>query len=111
MQSSIRDAIRLNKEKSTPFYILQIDQEKAFDKIGHENALQNYGKMEFKNTFINFIKILYKNNTSTIINNGYLLTPVHLQRGLRHRCPLSLPLYMIQGEVTTINIDKEENPK
>ena len=34
-------------------------------------------KMGFANAFINFIKILYKNITSTIINNGYLSPLVH----------------------------------
>ena len=37
------------------------------------------------------------------MNNGFLSTPIQLQRGLRQGCPLSLPLYVIQGEVATIN--------
>ena len=37
-------------------------------------------------------------------------SPIHLQRGLRQECPLSLPLYVIQ-EVTTANIIKNENIK
>ena len=65
--------------------------------------------MGFSNIFINFIKILYKNNTSTIINNGFLSAPVQLQRGLRQDRPLSLPLYVVQEEVTTININQDES--
>ena len=38
-------------------------------------------------------------------------TPIQLQRGLRQGCPLSLPLYVIQAEVTTKNINKNENIK
>ena len=30
-----------------------------------------------------------------------------LQRGLRQGCPLSLPLYVVQGEVTTENINND----
>ena len=55
-------------------------------------------------TFINFIKTLYKQNTSTTINNGFLSGQIPLQRGLRQGCPLYLPLYVIQRKVTTINI-------
>ena len=107
----IRDAITLNKEKNTSFYILQIDQEKAFSKIDHDFLCKTMDKMGFSSTFLNFIKILHKNNTSTIINNGLLSAPVQLQRGLRQGCPPSLPLYVVQGEVTTININQDESIK
>ena len=41
------------------------------------------------------------------MNNGFLSTPIQLQRGLRQGCALSLSLYIIQGEVTTININNQ----
>ena len=66
--------------------------------------------MGFSNKLLKFIRILYRNNTSFVINNGFLSSPIHLQRGLRQECPLSLPLYVIQ-EVTTTNIIKNENMK
>ena len=107
----IRGIITLTKEKNTKLYILQIDQEKAFDKIDHDFLYKTMKKMGFSNQFIQFIKILYKSNTSFVINNGFLSPPIQLLRGLRQGCPLSLPLYVIQGEVTTANIDKNENIK
>ena len=42
-----------------------------------------------------------------IINNGFLSDTVTMLRGLRQGCPLSLPLYVIQGEVTTKNIKND----
>ena len=66
-------------------------------------------KLGFSQKFINFIQILYKNNKSYIINNGYLSSPINLYRRLRQGCPLSLPLYVVQSEVTTININNNEN--
>ena len=38
-------------------------------------------------------------------------SPIQLLRGLRQGCPLSLPLYVIHGEVTTVNINNNENIK
>ena len=67
--------------------------------------------MGFWNTFIKFIQILYKNNTSIIINNGFLSPLVHLRRGLRQGCPLSLPLQVTQGEVATLNVNQNKNIK
>ena len=47
-------------------------------------------KLEISQIFVNFIGTLYKNNTSMIINNGFLSPQVTLSRGLRGS--LSLPL-------------------
>ena len=65
----------------------------------------------FSNTFTKFIRILYRNNTATIINNGYFSAPVYTERGLRQGCQLSLPLYVIQAEVTTFNINQDHTIK
>ena len=65
----------------------------------------------FSNTFTKFIRILYRNNTATIINNGYFSSPVYTERGLRQGCPLSLALYVIQAEVTTFNINQDHTIK
>ena len=67
--------------------------------------------MGFSNTFTNFIKILYKNNTATIINNVYFSALIHTERGLRQGCPLSLPLYVVQSQVTTTNINQNHTIK
>ena len=107
----IRDIIMLTKEKNNKLYILQVDQEEAFDKIDHDFLYKIINKMGFSNEFIQFVKILYRNNISYVINNGYLSSPIKLLRGLRQGCPLSLPLYVIHGEVTTVNINNNENIK
>ena len=67
--------------------------------------------MGFSNKFIQFIKILYNNNISFVINNGFMLTSIQLLRSLRQGCPLSLPLYVIHRELITTNINNNENVK
>ena len=101
--------IKYKTEKTDNFYLIQIDQEKAFDKIYRPFLFKTMEKLGISKTFINFIEILYKQNTSTIINNGFLSENVPMLRGLRQGCPLSLPLYVIQGEITTQNINKDQN--
>ena len=101
--------IKYKTEKTDNFYLIQIDQEKAFDKIDRPFLFKTMEKLGISKTFINFIEILYKQNTSTIINNGFLSENVPMLRGLRQGCPLSLPLYVIQGEITTQNINKDQN--
>ena len=77
----IRDTITLTNEKNSTLYLLQIDQEKAFDKIDRDFLYKTMTKMRFSNTFVQFIKILYQNNISFIANNGFLSTPIRLERG------------------------------
>ena len=92
----------IKKKKNSQFYILQIDQAKAFDKIDHKFLFKTMEKMGFTKTFINFIKILYKN---------FFLTSSTLNKGLRQGCPLSLILYVVQGEITTTHINQDKNTK
>ena len=105
----IGNLIKYKTEKTDNFYLIQIDQEKAFDKIDRPFLFKTMEKLGISKTFINFIEILYKQNISTIINNGFLSENVPMLRGLRQGCPLSLPLYVIQGEITTQNINKDQN--
>ena len=63
-------------------------------------------KMGFSPLFINFLKILYKQNTSMIINNGFLSLQVSLLGGLTYCYPLPISVYMIPNQITTINIKK-----
>ena len=101
--------IKFTKEKNNYFYLLQIDQEKAFDKIDRNLLFKTMQKLGVSPLYINIIKMLYTNNASTIINNGFLSSPISLERGLRQGCPLSLPLYIIHGEVTTKNINNDDS--
>ena len=67
--------------------------------------------MGFSNKFIQFIKILYNNNISFVINNEFMSTSIQLLRSLRQGCPLSLPLYVIHRELITTNINNNEIKK
>lgn len=55
----------------------------AFDKVDHQFLFKIMNKIGFSDKFIQFIKILYKNNISYIISNRFISSPVQLLRGLR----------------------------
>ena len=105
----IRDLIKYTTEKNNKFYLLPIDQEKTFDKIDRPFLFKNMEKLGLSKNFVKFIEILHKNNVSMITNNGFLSENIPMLRGLKQGCPLSLLLYVIQGEVTTLNINKDKN--
>ncbi len=70
-----------------------IDFEKAFDSINWnfiDNALElfNLGP-----NFRKWVKIMYTNIQTTILNNGYISEWFSPTRGIRQGCPLSAYLF------------------
>ena len=59
--------MRYTKEKKIPFYILQIDQEKASYKMDQQFLYKTTETIELYTIFINLIKTLYQSNTSIIL--------------------------------------------
>jgi hypothetical protein len=99
---NIRCVIDINeicKQNNISGLALQIDFEKAFDSISWEFMFKTLEKMNFGNDFINWVKILYKNTESQVINNGKLTNPFKLERGVHQGCPLSALLFIILVQV------------
>ena len=56
-----------------------------------------------------WVKTIYNNVESCVINNGWLSTPFKIQRGLRQGCPLSALLFLLVVEILAIQIRKYPN--
>ncbi len=50
--------------------------------------------VNFGNTFIGYVKTMYNNIHSTILNNGKTSKYFKLHRGIRQGCPLSAYLFI-----------------
>ena len=109
---NIRCVIDLNsyfKQESKEIYALQIDFEKAFDSINWEFMFRSLEIMNFDNDFIRWVKVLYRNTTSCVMNNGYKTASFNLHRGVHQGCPLSTLLFIILVQVlqTMLNQNKD----
>ena len=51
--------------------ILKLDQEKAFDRVDHSFLFKVLERMNFGENFRNFIKVIYSDVFSSVMNNGY----------------------------------------
>ena len=69
---TIWELIHHSNKKDIKAYIVTIDQEKAFGKVDRDFLYKIMEKLGYSNTFISFIKKIYKNTQSVISNNGYL---------------------------------------
>ena len=87
--------------------LLNIDFEKAFDCVEWDfiyTALKVFG---FPEQYINYVKTLYNDISSCVINNGKFTKFFHLQRGVRQGCPLSTYLFVLGAEVLSLYIKQK----
>ena len=103
--------IRLLEDVSTytnfynlPGIIFSIDFEKAFDSINWSFLLKTLKCFNFGTKFISYIRTMYNNIESTVINNGTSDKFFKLHRGVRQGCPLSAYLFIIAIEILAIKV-------
>lgn len=107
IQDIIDYADRFNVEGA----ILFIDFSKAFDTLQWDFMFQTLKHFGFNEAFINWIKTLYSNINSSIVNNGWISAPISPQRGIRQGCPCSSIIFVIAVEIMANYLRKDTNIK
>ncbi len=85
--------------------------EKAFDSLNWNFVFKTLEHLNFGDNFIGYVKTMYKDIESIIINNGNSGKPFKLQRGVRQGCPLSAYLFSTALETLANKIRSEKNIK
>ena len=103
----LRNVIDYVDQKNLPCIFLNLDQEKAFDRVSHEfmyKCLETFG---LGKNFIQWIKILYSDIQSSVLVNQFLSEPIDISKGVRQGCSLSPLLYVlcIEPFVNQIRLD------
>lgn len=78
--------------------VLSIDQEKAFDWVGHEYIFKVLESFGFGDVYISWIHLLYKGASIMLKMGNGLIYPVPVKRGIQQGCPLSGQLYSLAIE-------------
>ncbi|OBZ72436.1 Transposon TX1 uncharacterized protein [Grifola frondosa] len=73
--------------------IVALDQEKAYDKIGHDYLWKTLGAFGLPAAFITMVKHLYDTAESVVIINGEMSLPFRMTRGVRQGDPMSCLLF------------------
>ena len=100
----IDDMYHYTARHNIPGAVLYVDFEKAFDCINWEFMHQSLERFGFGPEFRRWVKVIYSDVQSCIINNGWMSNFFSLTRGVRQGCPLSALLFVMCVEVLACKI-------
>ena len=107
----ILDIFEFTEEIPDPGYVLFLDFEKAFDSVSREFMCKTLRAFNFGETFLKWIKILYKDPLCITTNNGHASKAFITSRGIRQGCPISSLLFVLVAEVMSISLRANRNIK
>jgi len=99
------------EEKNIPGIVLFIEFKKAFDTVEWDFVNSCLKVFNFRPDIQTWVKILYNNVSSCIVNNGFASEFFPLERGVTQGCPLSRLLFVIGIELLIRAIKNDENIK
>ena len=94
----IRDMLYYLNQKKFTGAILNLDWEKAFDRVDWTFLSKVLERMGFPPSIIKWFMIFYKDIESICMINGTMTNPFKIERGVRQGCPLSMLAFVIFQE-------------
>ena len=107
----IFDIIEYTQANEIPGAIILLDIEKAFDSVNHNFLFLALKEFNFGDKFIEWIKTLYSERKSYVLNNGFLTNRISMQRGIFQGCPISPYLFLFVIEIMALSIRQNEQLK
>ena len=90
----VRDAICFARDRGIRLGLLNLDFEKAYDRVSHQYLFRVLRKMGFQLGFLARVGLLHRGVQSRILVNGNLSKAVLVNCGVRRGCPLSHLLFI-----------------
>ncbi len=94
------------KQNKLPGILLSIDFEKAFNSFNWNFLFKTLEHVNFEKNFVRYVKTMYNNIESTVVNNGTTCKYFKLQQGVREGCLLSAYLFITALETLANKLRK-----
>ena len=80
---TIEDVVEYTKQKGLSGILLAVDFEKSFDTLNFNYLIRILHEFNFGPSFIQWIRVLYENVSSCVLNNGSSTGPFSVGRGVK----------------------------
>ena len=108
---TVADVLYYTKDKHIPGVLMCIDFEKAYDSVDHDFLHAIIKTLNFGESFQKWIKIMYCNVESCVMNNGTSTGYFTIKRGLRQGDPLSCQLFNLVIQMLCTHILNRDDIK
>lgn len=106
-----RQAFLYLQQEQKQHLLLQLDQQKAFDRVDHEYLWKVLEHQGIPVPFVHFVRSAYLGAKISISVKGTMGDPLRVTRGVRQGCPLSPLLYVLALEPLLKSIKRDKGIK
>ena len=96
--NNIRDIMYYYGENQNTGAVINLDWEKAFDRVNWLFLINILKRMGFPNYIVRWVLTIHQNIQSVCMVNGNMTMPFNIKRGIRQGCPMSMIFYVIFQE-------------
>jgi len=105
------DIIFETNKANIPGLVISIDFEKAFDSISINFIQKSLAAFGFGQSIQNWVKLLYKNMSAYVIQNGHISKNFSIKRGCRQGDPIAPYIFLISLQTLIYMIKENKDIK